>query len=495
MSYDGELFLEGMFWERTDVFLCRLVDLDCNVRFLLVSDRPRLSGRNTAMASLPSTSIREAPVHLSQIPFGCKSGEGVLLGDGEESFLLLPITTIRKSLVKVQQGYPMSVVAATVLFGWLVRGVFDGGLDDVCVLYPGVRSVHLQVGRTSNSAVESHASWPSPADVSSQSGTEQGRLSQPFDGMGEAGSKYLAKVRQPVTAGDVRAINGKGAIAVPGSPVQPARPFVVVTAASGNHLCQLQQELKSLALNEPNTRVVVYDIGWEPRLTAVWLKQFNANIVGPRWFNYTAYPKHFHDRLRYAWKPAIIKETVDEFGSVLWMDAGNVVQTPTALNKIQVTLRLDGFVSATSPGSVTKWTHSGMFSYFGLDKEEIEKADHRQGVSFGRGMNCNGAVIGFESESDAYSQILEPWAKCAFDKDCIAPKGSSRSNHRQDQSALTLLVNFVTNSSFKCSPGLLKGDLKIQQDKMAVGSCTKPPADMVGPNENLHGRGVELPVT
>ncbi|CAO3672901.1 unnamed protein product [Umbelopsis ramanniana] len=56
-------------------------------------------------------------------------------------------------------------------------------------------------------------------------------------------------------------------------------------------------------------------------------------------------------------------------------------------------------------------------------------------------INCNGAIIGFDTNNaTVVSEIMTPWYQCALDKDCIAPPGSSRHNHRQDQAALTFLV-------------------------------------------------------
>ena len=37
-------------------------------------------------------------------------------------------------------------------------------------------------------------------------------------------------------------------------------------------------------------------------------------------------------------------------------------------------------------------------------------------------------------------EMIQAWAACAHDAFCIAPPGSSRANHRQDQSALSILA-------------------------------------------------------
>lgn len=39
-----------------------------------------------------------------------------------------------------------------------------------------------------------------------------------------------------------------------------------------------------------------------------------------------------------------------------------------------------------------------------------------------------------------YTQLARPWYECSITRQCIAPDGSSRENHRQEQSALTILA-------------------------------------------------------
>ena len=39
-----------------------------------------------------------------------------------------------------------------------------------------------------------------------------------------------------------------------------------------------------------------------------------------------------------------------------------------------------------------------------------------------------------------YRDVVRPWRQCALVRDCIAPEGSNKTNHRQDQTALSVLV-------------------------------------------------------
>lgn len=40
----------------------------------------------------------------------------------------------------------------------------------------------------------------------------------------------------------------------------------------------------------------------------------------------------------------------------------------------------------------------------------------------------------------SYTRLVRPWYECSITRQCIAPDGTSRKNHRQDQSALTVLA-------------------------------------------------------
>jgi len=53
--------------------------------------------------------------------------------------------------------------------------------------------------------------------------------------------------------------------------------------------------------------------------------------------------------------------------------------------------------------------------------------------------NLNGAVIGFRIGSRKAGDLVEEWRILANQKDFIAPDSSSKLNHRQDQSLLTVL--------------------------------------------------------
>jgi hypothetical protein len=215
--------------------------------------------------------------------------------------------------------------------------------------------------------------------------------------------------------------------------------LIVVTAASSNHFGALRQMLESLRRLE--ARVECYDIGLTPG---------EARAL-PRWdgffyhrFDVAAHPPHMHVVVsagEYAWKPVIVAEVVERVRSggdpsdVLWADAGCYFHSlqPIA-ERLQQT---GGLWVRPSAGVMREWTHPLMFDYLGIDPN-----------AYGDMRNADATLVGFAVGSAAppdreavYRNIVLPWKACALVKDCIAPPGSSRRNHRQDQSVLSYLVH------------------------------------------------------
>jgi len=227
--------------------------------------------------------------------------------------------------------------------------------------------------------------------------------------------------------------------------------FVIATGASSDHSCWLVNMLASLHKRRPEWQVVVYDLGLEGDLNYTYLNMVHPKGIQLRRFQYANYPDYFRidqNAGEYAWKPIIIKEMVDEFGSVLWLDSGNNLGKRDNLTFVKDQLDSVGFYSPHSVGSLAKWTHPKTLKHFGIHPDEVGLAPYNDKS------NCNGAFVGFSKDSAAYQKLLVPWVNCAYNRNCIAPPGSNRGNHRQDQAALTVLVH---QNGYKCYPECKQG--------------------------------------
>lgn len=209
---------------------------------------------------------------------------------------------------------------------------------------------------------------------------------------------------------------------------------IVVTAASENHfdigIAVLLPSLRRY-LDPDSSLVVYYDIG----LTRSQSQELQDTFpeISYRKFPFENYPQHFslsQNAGYWAWKPLIIQQLVQKYptAQILWLDSGN--QVTGDLTAIWSFIRQRGVFSQRSSSTMKKYVHPGMFSYMNIDPSRYLKKG-----------NCDGAIVGIDaSNSDAVTNILDPWVDCALHKDCIAPEQSSRANHRQDQAALTVLM-------------------------------------------------------
>ncbi|KAG0588641.1 hypothetical protein KC19_2G258500 [Ceratodon purpureus] len=128
----------------------------------------------------------------------------------------------------------------------------------------------------------------------------------------------------------------------------------------------------------------------------------------------------------YAWKALMADIVLQERGFILWLDAGCRILTPVSLVESLDWVKQKGFGGHKSEGIVEQWTHIGQLKYFQADYRYIK-----------RQRNCDASRMGFTL--DSYTKLFRPWYECSITRQCIAPEGSDRYNHRQDQAALSVL--------------------------------------------------------
>ena len=148
----------------------------------------------------------------------------------------------------------------------------------------------------------------------------------------------------------------------------------------------------------------------------------------PAWMAVEGGPRYAGE---YAFKPWIVARLLDEFESVLWLDAGNRVGDAAALDAVFANITARGLWTTSSGPSLARWVHPGMAARLGAS---AFVRDH------GDALMCNGAFVGFSRASPTYEQVFRPWFACSMDLGCLAPPGADRANHRQDQSALSVLA-------------------------------------------------------
>ena len=187
--------------------------------------------------------------------------------------------------------------------------------------------------------------------------------------------------------------------------------------------------------------LIVYDLGLS-EINLNKLKNLNENLIIKE-FEYDNYPEHVNLSkykglfCSYAFKPIIIHNEAVVFKDkpIIWLDCACNI-TIEILNKMIDSINTYGFYCPVGNYEKTiesiELNHPKTLSLLGVSKyQHLNELQTRLacicGVNYN---NFNGKII------------LEEWYKCSLNKDIIMPEGSSRNNHRQDQTVLSVLMMF-----------------------------------------------------
>jgi hypothetical protein len=226
------------------------------------------------------------------------------------------------------------------------------------------------------------------------------------------------------------------------TPVPLRDEFVMVTGADRTHFKSLCNLLRSAAKWEPGMRCIVFDLGLEPDQRSALAAEFPAREV--RRFDYSRYPDYFNIRVNageYAWKPVIFSEVFEECRcGVAWLDAGDLLYEP--LHWMRKVVQVFGFYSPLAKGSIAEWTHPATLAYL------------KASPAIGGKPNLAGYCVAANYRSLKARRFVERWKECALIRECIAPPGSSRYNHRQDMSVLSIPPDAPAVVPLAIPPGL-----------------------------------------
>ena len=195
----------------------------------------------------------------------------------------------------------------------------------------------------------------------------------------------------------------------------------------------------------------VYDLGLTNE-ELIELKQSFENINIKK-FNYDDYPEHVNlssqDNGSYAWKPIIIKETMNSVkGALIWMDAGNIITKNLWIIKNYV--NIFGFYSPLSSENIKKWSHPLTLEALKFPHNNLKKR------------NLNGAIVGVNNQSK-YVNLVNKWEELSLKREIIIPDGANVTNHRWDQTLLTLLFYKDFKKAFFLRTYSVFG-IKVHQD-------------------------------
>ena len=222
----------------------------------------------------------------------------------------------------------------------------------------------------------------------------------------------------------------------------------IVTGTDHLFYSSLLQLIENIKEYENDCNLIVYDLGLNnDQLEELRNKYSKLQI---KKFSFQDYPTFIslrdeHNKLgHYAWKSIILKkELIENKDPVIWFDTGNIITKK--LTYIRIVISAYGFYSPLSDGTIRKWTHQGSIHLLDVSSSILKKR------------NLTGGIVGANKDISKAIALVNKWEEFCMKENYIAPKGSSRENHRQDQSLLSILKyqNKVISPKMKKNFGLM----------------------------------------
>lgn len=224
----------------------------------------------------------------------------------------------------------------------------------------------------------------------------------------------------------------------------------LVTGADSSHYKSLLQLLSNLQLELKSDRrfkVVAWDLGLEKEQVEFINLQFKSFATLQK-FSFEDFPEWLDIKVKageYAWKAQLIQLSLSSDhqwpNHLIWMDSGNLIteEIDSLIDFIDDWLIYSPFAR----GTIGEWTHPATLIFLKnkIDPELISKMRIR-----------NGACFGFKTKNLDVKKFINEFARLSLVRECIAPTGSSRENHRQDQSLFSILYYQFTQKHFGLSP-------------------------------------------
>lgn len=216
--------------------------------------------------------------------------------------------------------------------------------------------------------------------------------------------------------------------------------YLIISGCNDNYILTMIDFIKKYSENQLDFNkliIYVYSLN-ETNLNKIikYKNLYSFEIVK---FDYSNYPEHVNlDKYtglqcNYAFKPISIYNACLENPNkkIIWMDSANRFNS-TSINDILNILQNQYIYSpiACRKGSIEsiELHHIDVIRHFELEND-IHLIPQR-----------SSGLFGVDYSSICGKNIMNEWYKCSLNKNIIAPEGSSRNNHRQDQSVLSMLM-------------------------------------------------------
>ena len=207
------------------------------------------------------------------------------------------------------------------------------------------------------------------------------------------------------------------------SDVRGTHSRAVVTACDKGYFESAENLVASVQVYEPHMAIFVYDLGLTADQRQIVASWSGVSLISIDW---TKLPAHVMQLKHCAWKPAVIKDAAERVDSVIYLDAG--LELRWDLETIKADMEESG-QWLTLDKQPLLIVHPTQYDALGVDRGVFTSA-----------MGLAAGMIGISKLSRAWTTLFLPWHQCCMNPQCISPEGSNFSNHRYDQSALSILL-------------------------------------------------------
>ncbi|CAF1620046.1 unnamed protein product [Rotaria sp. Silwood1] len=215
---------------------------------------------------------------------------------------------------------------------------------------------------------------------------------------------------------------------------------VIILAANTRFYDTLQASMRTVNQYFYNYSIAIYDLGFDQnQLTMIKENCERCMIIPFPFTQLESVAPHIRNLPNFAWKPIIVQDAVQRFGTILYGDT-SVRYLTSNFNRIIIDNLIRGFACRELPGHyLSCYTLSGTFSWFNETSSSFD--------------DIYIAEAGFVAVTDNFLSrlILKTWVTCALDINCISPGNSQTKckhmsqptgTHRFDQSAMVAVLSF-----------------------------------------------------
>lgn len=224
--------------------------------------------------------------------------------------------------------------------------------------------------------------------------------------------------------------------------LKDSRKINLVTAADHTFFDSLVQLIKNSIENDYYEKIIIYDLGLSIEQINHLRQKYKFIVI--KKFKFSDYPRfvlerdEFNKLGSYAWKSIILCEEIKKTENlVLWMDSANLYKGN--IKNLKKIILFRGMYSPISNGTINDWTYSTTLKSMKVNEKIKTKR------------NLTGGLIGVDPKNQHIVEFLNNWKSACLKPNLIKPEGSTRENHRQDQSLLSILFyqNFSKIYFFK----------------------------------------------